>query len=138
MILSNLHRHRLSESHIIMCALKHGRIKLIACCVHASLHIFTAYYSFPYLKAQNRTSTKNSHSCPFPNVSQLNPAICVSILVTTEQVPMIYCPKLPIWFRFEAYTVIGFPIVLEYCNFQNISTLPIFLRFQCMHSQHRS
>ena len=26
-------------------------IKLFACCVHASLHIFTKYYGFPYVEA---------------------------------------------------------------------------------------
>ena len=65
MIMSNLHHIR--RSHSIMCAQKQRSIKLIACCVHASLHIFTIHYGFPYMGEQNRVSAKNSRSCPFPN-----------------------------------------------------------------------
>ena len=49
-----------------MCALKHGSMKLIACCVHASLHIVTIHYGFPHMEAQNRASAENTHSCPIP------------------------------------------------------------------------
>ena len=66
----NLHRYHIRESHSIMCGLRHGSIKLIANCVHASLHSFTIHYGFPYMEAQNQISVKNSDSCPFPNVMQ--------------------------------------------------------------------
>ena len=52
-----------------MCALKHGSIKLIAHCGHASLHIFTIHYGFRNMEVQNQASVKNSDSCPFPNGS---------------------------------------------------------------------
>ena len=61
----------LGEIHSIMCALKHGSIQWIACCVQPSLHILTIYFAFPYMEAQNCVSATNSYSCPFPNVSVL-------------------------------------------------------------------
>ena len=64
----NLHRHHIRRSYSIMCAQKQRSIKLIACCVHASLHNFTIHYGFHYVEAQNRIGAKNSHSCPIPNV----------------------------------------------------------------------
>ena len=63
MIMYNLHRYHIRERHSKMCALKHGSIKLIAQCVHASLHIFTMYYALPYMEVK----AKNNHRCPFPN-----------------------------------------------------------------------
>ena len=64
------------ESHNIMCALRHGSIKLIAHCVHASLHIFTVHNGFPFVEAQNQASVQNSDSCPFPNAY---PSRCLGI-----------------------------------------------------------
>ena len=46
----NLHRYHIRESHIIMCALKHESIELIAYCVHASLYIFTICHAHPSLR----------------------------------------------------------------------------------------
>ena len=58
MIMSKLHSYHIRENHSIMCAVKHGSIKLIACCVHASLHFFTVHYEFACMEAQNQGSVK--------------------------------------------------------------------------------
>ena len=86
MITHNLQRYHTRVSHR-MCALKHGSIKLIAHCVHASLHIFTMHYEFPYTEAQDQISVKNSDSCPFPNVKH------------------VFCNNAPLSFTYQLFTV---------------------------------